>query len=54
MRVLFKSTFGWRFGHASLCDVLVDVTYVYIQQRLHCITLLLIYYGLLTDFEVVT
>ena len=43
VRVLFKSTFVWRFGHASLCDMLVGATYVCIQQRLHCIMLLLIY-----------
>ena len=29
VRVLFKSTFVWRFGHASLCVVLVDATCVY-------------------------
>ena len=44
VRVLFKSTFVWRFGHASLCDMLVDATRVFIQERLHCITLLLIIY----------
>ena len=31
VRVLFKSTFVWRFGHASLCVVLVDATCVCIQ-----------------------
>ena len=31
VRVLFKSTFVWRFGHVSQCVVLVDATYVCIQ-----------------------
>ena len=45
VRVLFKSTFVWRFGHVSLCVVLVDVT---------CVCIQLTYYGLFTDVEVVT
>ena len=41
VRVLFKSTFVWRFGHASLCVVLVDATYVCIQLVIMVCSLML-------------